>query len=82
MSTWAIYSILAGAAYGLSAVPIRYVSSRSHLSAPSELIFMFSSIWCIAWGRHIPYIYRESGTGVTYSRKYESRYYCSWRRND
>lgn len=44
MNTWAIYSILAGAAYGLSAVPIRYASSRSHLSAPTELIFIFTSI--------------------------------------
>ncbi|MCK5602996.1 hypothetical protein KAR91_14025 [Candidatus Pacearchaeota archaeon] len=44
MSTWAIYAIMAGAAFGLSAVPIRYVSSRNYLSAPSELIFMFSSI--------------------------------------
>ncbi|MBF0474176.1 MAG: hypothetical protein HQK91_13890 [Nitrospirae bacterium] len=44
MSNWAIYSILAGVTYGLSAIPMRYVSNHSQMSMPSEFILLFSSL--------------------------------------
>ena len=61
MSIWAIYAILAGVAYGLSSVPMRYVLSRSHMSAPSEIIFLFSSIGALIGS--IIYLVSSEGFG-------------------
>lgn len=43
MNRWMAYAILAGAAYGLSAVPLKYAASR-HLRVPPGLILFSSSI--------------------------------------
>lgn len=42
MSSWMIYAIAASAAYGLSAIPLKYAVNRNNLSAPSELVLLSS----------------------------------------
>ena len=42
MRSWIIYAMAASAAYGLSAIPLKYAANRNNLSAPSELVLLSS----------------------------------------
>ncbi|MCL4536212.1 MAG: hypothetical protein M1610_01250 [Nitrospirae bacterium] len=42
MRAWIIYAMAASAAYGLSAIPLKYAANRNNLSAPSELVLLSS----------------------------------------
>lgn len=47
MHNWTIYAILAGAAYGLSAVPLKYAVHRN-TAASSEFILLSSSLGALS----------------------------------
>jgi uncharacterized membrane protein len=42
MRAWIIYAMAASAAYGLSAIPLKYAANRNNLSVPSELVLLSS----------------------------------------
>jgi len=44
MATWALYALLASAAFGLSAIPLRFAISRIGASAQSEVILLSSCL--------------------------------------
>ena len=44
MSGWVMYSLIAGASYGLSSVYTKYTVSRTQLTLPTELVLTFSAL--------------------------------------
>lgn len=44
MSAWMIYGLLAGASYGLSAVPLKFAASRSDMPVSPQLLVLASCL--------------------------------------
>lgn len=50
MKGWILYAVMAGAAYGLSAIPLRYGANRGAAGAPAELMLMASCLGTLLGG--------------------------------
>ncbi len=48
MATWALYAILASAAFGLSAIPLRFAINKMGTSGQSDVILLSSCIGSLA----------------------------------